>query len=117
MIVVLHVSQTNRTNKRTKIYCNYLSHFKIVALCWFTLRSYAIEVIPASYAWSTFTGPVSGQVHEVKPWSPSSPASSYSEFEGANEESNHYGPDYVVMYSLFYFIPIQYEYVRLPTGI
>ncbi|XP_060860828.1 probable WRKY transcription factor protein 1 [Metopolophium dirhodum] len=66
-----------------------------VALCWFTLRSYAIEVIPASYAWSTFTGPVSGQVHEVKPWSPSSPASSYSEFEGANEESNHYGPDYV----------------------
>ncbi|XP_026813893.1 cuticle protein 8-like [Rhopalosiphum maidis] len=70
---------------------------RIVALCWFTLRrSYAIEVIPASYAWSTFTGPVSGEVQEVKPWTPSHPsASSYSEFEGGNEDSESYGPNYV----------------------
>ncbi|XP_050059058.1 pro-resilin-like [Aphis gossypii] len=78
----------------------------IVVLCGLTLRrSYAIEVIPASYAWSTFTGPVSGEVQEVKPWSPSHPpGSSFSEFESANADNNHYGPDYVAkpQYSFAY---------------
>lgn len=111
MIVVLHVSfeqivHTSRPNKPLnwlKIFLHFASffsnslyfsissfRFQIVVLCWFTLRSYAANVLPASYAWSTFTGPVSGEVQEVKPWKPS------SDYENENGESSPYGADYVV---------------------
>ncbi|XP_050421990.1 uncharacterized protein LOC126834249 [Adelges cooleyi] len=42
----------------------------IAALCCISIRSYAADVLPASYAWSTFTGPVSGEVHEIDPFQP-----------------------------------------------
>jgi hypothetical protein len=108
MIVVLHVSleQTNHISKSNKpprwlkIFATFFLQFlflsissfrfQIVVLCWFTLRSYAANVLPASYAWSTFTGPVSGEVQEVKPWKPS------SDYESENGESSPYGADYVV---------------------
>lgn len=79
---------------------HFAQMFQLVVLCRFMLRSYATHtVLPVSYSWSTFTGPVSGEVREVKsPWKQQS-STSYVEYKGSGDGSDlDYNPDYVVMY-------------------
>lgn len=84
--------------------------FQLIVLCRFMMRSYATHtVLPVSYSWSTFTGPVSGEVREVKsqaaPWT-HQPSTSYVEFKGSGDGNDlDYGPDYVVTH-IFFFVNI-----------
>ncbi|XP_050540325.1 uncharacterized protein LOC126904964 [Daktulosphaira vitifoliae] len=64
-----------------------ISLLQIGAVCWFSVRSYATNVLPDSYSWSTFTGPVTDEVQQINSWD-SSHAQSNQELDENVYNSN-----------------------------